>query len=82
LPSQPDAPGTGRPPRDIARQVERIARERQIVFWNLTSMFQGLSASDIAAAFKPDGHYSARGNHLVATTLLVALRERFPGVPR
>jgi len=78
LPSRMDNLGSPGPPREIAARVEQIARNRQIAFWNLTSMFDGLSASEIGANFGPDAHYSAAGNHLVATTLLRALREHFP----
>ena len=80
LPTLTDLQGSGRLPQGIAQRVEHLAREKQILFWNLTSMFQELSASDLMSHFLPDGHYSARGNRLVATTLLRALREQFPDV--
>jgi hypothetical protein len=82
LPSFKDAPGSGRGPREIAQDVERIARDQQIPFVNLTSMFEGSSPSQIAPYFLPDEHYSSSGNRLVATTLLKWLRARFPEVPR
>jgi hypothetical protein len=78
LPSAPDQPGSSRPPRDIVRRVEQIANDRQILFWNLTSMFRAIPASEVGSYFVPDGHYSPRGNRLVATTLLEALERQFP----
>jgi hypothetical protein len=81
LPSQVDSPGSDRPPRDMVSRVEKIAKDKEIHFWNLTSMFRGIPPSDVATYFVPDGHYSARGNHLAATTLLGELRKQFPEVP-
>jgi hypothetical protein len=73
LPTAMDRLGSAGPPRPIAERVENIAKDAQIPFWNLTSMFQGLSPSEIAPFFLDDGHYSARGNRLVASTLLERL---------
>ena len=80
LPSELDWPGEDRPPRDIVRRVEQIARDRQIHFWNLTPMFQGLPPAEVASQFVADGHYSPRGNHLTASTLLARLRTQFADV--
>jgi hypothetical protein len=78
LPSLMDKLGSPGPPREMAAQAEQIARNRQIPFWNLTSMFDGLSASEIRSHFASDQHYTASGNRLVAATLLRRLQEQFP----
>ena len=78
LPSLNDGLGSPHPPREIAAHAEQIAKSRQILFWNLTSMFDGLSTTEIAAHFAKDQHYNGRGNRLAATTLVHLLRERFP----
>jgi hypothetical protein len=79
LPIARDA--TQKQPPETVRRIAAIAREKHITFWNLSNMFEGLSGAELAAYFIKDGHYSARGNHLVAQTLRQKLREEFSDVP-
>jgi hypothetical protein len=78
LPTVMDSPGTDRRPRAIAERAEQIAMDKQIRFWNLTSMFRTVPKSELTEYFLPDGHYSAEGNRLTATTLLQLLQAEFP----
>jgi hypothetical protein len=69
-------------PSVVARRVDGITKAIEVPFLNLTGTFAALPRSERALNFLPDGHYSARGNLLVAKTLLDQLQQRFPEVPR
>jgi hypothetical protein len=66
----------------VPRWAESVAKDHQIAFVNLTHAFKALPTSEVALHFTPDGHYSERGNLLVAMTLLGELTEKLAELPR
>jgi hypothetical protein len=68
-------------PTPEAAWMEDYARRANVPFVNLVPEFARLPPWEIAALFRPDHHYTTRGNRFVAEALLRRLRERVPGFP-
>ncbi len=73
-----------REPVPTATWLEKFTRKEGIHLLNLTEDFRQIPRQQLAGHFRlpDDGHYSPRGNALVATALLKKLRTLLPDFPR
>lgn len=75
----PDLSADG--PSDTIVRLERFAASKGIAFFNLTAAFKEHSRGSEAAFVQANGHYSVKGNRLIAGLLASALREWDPAFP-
>ena len=71
-------------PREPTREaawLEEFANRKGIAFINLVPEFNRLASGEISQLFRPDFHYTEKGNRFVAEALLRRLAEKIPDFP-